>query len=82
MFLGSFPIGIIHDYFINNNIASKLTMRKFFNSVGTLGPAVGMVWLMFVGCNSTMAVTALVLSSTLASGSYAGFNVSRIMQCS
>ena len=76
MFLSSFPIGVCNDFFVNRNIASKVTMRKFFNSVGMLGPAVGLVWLAFVGCDSSMAVAALVVASTLASGVYAGFNVS------
>ena len=79
MFLGSIFCGKIHDLFINRGFATKATMRKFFNTVATLGPASCLLWLAFVGCNRSMAVAALVLANTLGSGCNAGFFVSHVM---
>jgi ACS family sodium-dependent inorganic phosphate cotransporter-like MFS transporter 5 len=75
MFLCSIPVGFLSDYLLNTGCLSAGSIRKIFNSMGSLGPALGMVWLAYVGCNSTMAVVALVLSTALCSGAYAGFNV-------
>jgi hypothetical protein len=75
MFLGSFPVGFLSDRLLNTERLSSATIRKIFNSMGSLGPAVGMIWLAFVGCDGTMAIVALVLSAGLSSGSYAGYNV-------
>ncbi len=75
MFLASFIVGPTHDILINKGVASKATMRKVCHGIGTIGPGAGLVWLAYVGCNSTMAIVALVTSSTLAAGAYAGFVV-------
>ena len=46
------------------------------NSFGYFGCASGLVWLSFVGCNTTQAVLALCLSVGFYAGGYVGYNVS------
>jgi hypothetical protein len=76
MFLASFLVGYISDHAVNSGRVSAGIARKLFNSVGFMGPAGGLICLAFVGCNSTLAVTALVVSNTIAAFAHAGFNVS------
>jgi hypothetical protein len=76
MFLASFPVGYISDHAVNSGRVSAGFARKLFNTIGFMGPAGGLIWLAFVGCNSTLAVAALVISNTIAASAFAGFNVS------
>jgi ACS family sodium-dependent inorganic phosphate cotransporter-like MFS transporter 5 len=82
MFFASFPVGIASDYLVNSGCVSTVAARKIFNSIGFLGAAAGMIWLSFVGCDSTMAVVALVAANTINAASYAGFNASQMLQSS
>jgi hypothetical protein len=75
MFLMSFPVGFASDYLVGNQVVSTLTSRKLFNSIANFGGAAGLVWLAYVGCNSTMAIAAMILTSSMTAGKYGGYNV-------
>lgn len=70
------PTGKFADYLIEKEYISKLTSRKLFSGIGNYGPALGLVWLSFVGCNRVMAVLALCTCVGLDAAGYSGFFVS------
>ena len=76
MFLMSFPVGTASDYLRITDRLSTGTIRKLFNSMGTIGPGLCMIGLGFVGCNSTLTIGILVVSMSLSAGCYVGFNAS------
>ena len=75
MFLMSFPVGTVSDYLRNTGRLSTTAIRKIFQSIGTIGPGLCMIGLGFVGCNSTLTISILVLSTAMSAGCYVGFNV-------
>ena len=64
MFLMSFPVGMVADYLRIKDYMSLSTLRKLFQSMGTICPGLCMVALGFVGCNSALAI-AILVSNTL-----------------
>ncbi len=78
MWLMSFPVGWGSNYLVNNGIVRPITSRKLFNSMSNFGSAAGFIWLAFVGCDTTWAIVALVVTSSLSSGKYGGYNVSSL----
>ena len=75
MFLMSFPVGTASDYLGNTGRLSTTSIRKIFHFIGTIGPGLCMIGLGFVGCNSTLTITILVLSTAMSAGCYVGYNV-------
>ena len=49
--------------------------RKLFTAIGNLGQTCGLIWLSFVGCNQTLAVVALGVSTAMLGSIYSGFFV-------
>ena len=76
MFLMCYPMGMVADYLRLKDLVSTATSRKLFNSIGMIGPGLCMIILGFAGCNSTLAIGILVLSTALSAGGNVGFNVS------
>ena len=70
------PLSFLAEYMINSGRYRVGTVRKLMNSFGYFGCASGLVWLSFVGCNTTQAVLALCISVGFYAGGYVGYNVS------
>ena len=69
------PLSFMADYMINSGRFRVGTVRKLMNSLGYFGCATGLVWLSFVGCNTTQAVIALCISVGFYAGGMVGYNV-------
>ncbi len=54
------------------------SFRKIFQSIGHYGPALGCVWLAFVGCNQTVSVIALCVAVGLNGAVFSGYQVSDV----
>ena len=67
--------GVLSDSLVKSGRIKVVNARRLFNSIGTYGPAVGLIWLAYVGCDGTMAVVALCLSSLLGTAATAGYQV-------
>ena len=52
-FVFTFPMSFAADFMMNSGRFSRSFVRKFFSSVCHFGPALGLVWLATVGCDST-----------------------------
>jgi MFS family permease len=76
MYVMSFPVSYTADRLVNSGRFRTITIRKLFTIMGLIGPSLSLVWLAFVGCNSTQAILALCLASGLNSGKYAGTQMS------
>ena len=70
------PLSFLAEYIINSGTYGVGTVRKLMNSFGYLGCASGLVWLSFVGCNTTQAALALCVSVGFYAGGIVGYNVS------
>ncbi|XP_076014875.1 sialin [Genypterus blacodes] len=55
-----------------------VTVRKAFTLIGMIGPAVFLVAVGYTGCNYTLAVTFLTISSSLGGLSGSGFNINHL----
>ena len=55
--------------------------RRLFQSIAQFGPALGCVFLAFVGCDQTLSIVALCLSVALSGGIYSGFQVKLSLGC-
>ena len=71
------PFGWLSDKLIASGKISRLNCRKIFNAIGNYGPACGLIWLAFVGCDRVMAVVVLCLATTLDAASFSGFMVKK-----
>ena len=71
----TFPLSFMADYMINSGRFRVGTVRKLVNSFGFFGSATGLVWLSFVGCNTTQAAIALCISVGFYAGGMVGYNV-------
>jgi len=67
--------GYISDKLIKKGIVSVGVSRKLFNTIGHFGPAAGLVWLAFVGCDRVLAVVALCFAVGLNGAIYSGWQV-------
>jgi hypothetical protein len=63
------------DWMINSGKFSTIFVRKLFNSIGTFGPAVGLIGLAFAKCNTAVAITSLTIGMGLNVGVFQGFKV-------
>ncbi len=73
----SYVFGYCSDYLLRSGKVSVGTSRKIFNSIAHYGPALGLVWLAWVGCDRTQAILALCISVGLNAGVYTGYQVPR-----
>ncbi|XP_061645522.1 sialin [Phyllopteryx taeniolatus] len=70
--------GQLADYLRERRRYSTVTVRKSFSVVGMIGPAVFLVAAGYTGCNYTLALTFLTLSSSLGGVSASGFNINHL----
>ncbi|CAG9767277.1 unnamed protein product [Ceutorhynchus assimilis] len=77
MWILSFLFSTICDWIINNNWVTRGVARKIFNSIGTICPAIGLLYLGFV-TNAYMAVLILVLVGGTIGAGFCGFQVNHI----
>lgn len=75
MWISSFFFGGLSDTLINRRYLSLPMARKCANIVGSFGPALGLIWLAWVGCDRVMAVVVLCISLSLNSAFYSGVTV-------
>ncbi|KAM7408379.1 hypothetical protein PAMA_002209 [Pampus argenteus] len=70
--------GQIADYLRETCLYPTVIVRKSFSVIGMIGPAVFLVAAGYIGCNYTLAVTFLTLSSALGGVSASGFNINHL----
>lgn len=70
--------GQIADYLRETCKYRTVVVRKAFSLIGMIGPAVFLVAAGFTGCNYTLAVTFLTISSSLGGVSASGFNINHL----
>ena len=76
LFIAVFPVGRLSGYLVDSGKLSTVAQRKLMNTFGFFGAAASLIWLSFIGCDSTMALLALCLAVGFYSGAYAGYFVS------
>ena len=69
------PVGIFADWLIAKEYFSLRNIRRMCNSIGFFGPAIGLVFLSFAGCDRTQAIVWLCVSVALNGAVYSGFQV-------
>ena len=69
------PVGIFADWLIAKEYFSLRSIRRICNSIGFFGPAIGLVFLSFAGCDRTQAIVWLCASVALNGAVYSGFQV-------
>ena len=62
IFMMIFPVSWGAQELVNRRILTLQLQRKLFNTVGSYGSAAALVWLAFVQCNVTEAVTAISIA--------------------
>ncbi|XP_069091779.1 sialin isoform X1 [Pleurodeles waltl] len=70
--------GLLADYMREKLNFSTVVVRKLFNSIGMVGPAVFLVATGYIGCNYSLAVAFLTLSTTLGGFSMSGYNINHL----
>ncbi|OCT78351.1 hypothetical protein XELAEV_18029460mg [Xenopus laevis] len=70
--------GVLADYMREKLNFSTKVVRKIFNTVGMLGPAIFLLAAGYTGCNYTLAVVFLTLSTTLGGFSVAGYGINHL----
>ncbi|KAM4772109.1 sialin [Rhinophrynus dorsalis] len=70
--------GLLADYMRERLNISTVVVRKIFNTVGMLGPAVFLLAAGYTGCNYIMAVVFLTLSTTLGGFSISGYSINHL----
>ncbi|XP_077438271.1 sialin [Vanacampus margaritifer] len=70
--------GQLADYLRETCCCPTVTVRKSFSLVGMIGPAVFLVAAGYTGCNYTLALTFLTISSSLGGVSASGFNINHL----
>lgn len=70
--------GQLADYLRETCLYPTVNVRKAFSLVGMIGPAVFLVAVGYTGCNYTLAVTFLTISSSLGGVSASGFNINHL----
>lgn len=75
MWLFSIACSTLADYLIAQHILTVGNARKIFNTIGQYGPALALIGVGFIGCNTTLAVVLLTLAVGLSGASYSGFQV-------
>jgi len=75
MWMASYPFGALADALIGHFGVSVGNVRKLLQGISQFGPAVGFIWLAYVGCDRVLAVVVLCLSVGLNGASFVGFQV-------
>ncbi|KAM8954076.1 sialin [Pelodytes ibericus] len=70
--------GLIADYMREKWNYSTVAVRKIFNTLGMIGPAVFLLAAGYTGCNYKLAVAFLTLSTTLGGFSVSGYNINHL----
>uniref|UniRef100_A0A3B4FSD1 Solute carrier family 17 member 5 n=1 Tax=Pundamilia nyererei TaxID=303518 RepID=A0A3B4FSD1_9CICH len=70
--------GQIADYLRETRKYRTVIVRKSFTLIGMIGPAVFLVAAGYTGCDYTLAVTFLTISSSLGGVSASGFNINHL----
>ncbi|XP_005811266.1 sialin [Xiphophorus maculatus] len=70
--------GQVADYLRETCLYPTVIVRKSFSLIGMIGPAVFLVAAGYTGCNYTLAVTFLTISSALGGVSASGFNINHL----
>lgn len=70
--------GQFADYLREKRNCATVKVRKALSLVGMIGPAIFLVAAGFTGCNYTLAVTFLTISSSLGGVSASGFNINHL----
>ncbi|XP_068183215.1 sialin-like [Antennarius striatus] len=70
--------GQLADYLRETCLYKTAIVRKIFTIIGTVGPAVFLIAAGYTGCNYTLAVAFLTISSSLAGAASAGFNINHL----
>ncbi|XP_058507328.1 sialin [Solea solea] len=70
--------GQLADYLRETCHYPTVTVRKVASIIGMIGPAVFLVAAGYTGCNYTLAVTFLTISSSLGGVSASGFNINHL----
>merc|ERR1712038_237532 len=78
MSLFSIIYGRLTDYMIVKNYITMTTGRKIGNTVGFIGPAIGLVGLCFIGCSKPLAVLCLCIAVGLNGATYSGWQVNHM----
>jgi len=78
MWLFSMVYGRLTDYLVERKVISLNVGRKIGNTVGFLGPAVGLIGLCFVGCSKVLAVLCLCIAVGLNGATYSGYAVNHM----
>ena len=80
--LFSILVGYLSDNLIATGTLTTTQARKTFQGIGQFGPALGLMWLAFVGCNPATAVMALCFAVGLNGAVFSGFQVSQTFEIS
>ncbi|XP_068137593.1 sialin [Hyperolius riggenbachi] len=70
--------GYIADFMRERLLFSTVAVRKIFNTIGMIGPAAFLVAAGYTGCDYTVAVIFLTLSTTLGGMSIAGYSINHL----
>ncbi|MEE6476486.1 hypothetical protein FKM82_011092 [Ascaphus truei] len=70
--------GLIADYLRERLNFTTVAVRKIFNSIGMVGPAIFLLATGYTGCNYILAVAFLTLSTTLGGFCMSGFNINHL----
>lgn len=78
---GSFSVvfGFVLDFIITRGIATKLTAYKIFNGITSLGPALTLVLVTLVGCDSTAILVLLALNGLFLGAQYTGNSINLLL---
>ena len=69
------PWGWFADFLLRSGKLSQPSVRKLSNSVGMIGPSLGLLCLAFVGCDNQLTVVCLCLTCAFYGGLYSGYQV-------
>ncbi|XP_051880359.1 sialin isoform X2 [Pristis pectinata] len=70
--------GLIADYLMKKQNWTTSTVRKMCTLIGMIGPAMFLVATGYIGCNYTVAVLFVTISSALGGFSMSGFNINHL----
>ncbi|XP_054658153.1 sodium-dependent phosphate transport protein 3-like isoform X2 [Grus americana] len=76
--LGHILAGLLADFFLARRVLGTAAVRKLFSALGMLLPAIFLVAVPYIRCNSTVVVVLLTLALTIISMTGAGININHI----
>ncbi|XP_029894099.1 sodium-dependent phosphate transport protein 3-like isoform X1 [Aquila chrysaetos chrysaetos] len=76
--LGHILAGLLADFLLARQVLGTAAVRKLFSALGMLLPAIFLVAVPYIGCNSTVVVVLLTLALTIISMTGAGININHI----